>query len=155
MCQFSPKNVLCVNVLSQQKKYSSSCLNEKQINDLKCVNSTFQAEESSFLCPSCYRYAIRISKLHTLDSLEKELHESYDKCNNDDENAIRNRCITIVFLHLCKVCRDEKGFLLSYAYEFYLETLKKYCDDGTQNEVSKRNLLSRILDQFDGNYSFC
>ncbi|XP_041452570.1 uncharacterized protein LOC121405715 isoform X1 [Lytechinus variegatus] len=139
---FNPKERIKCSFCGSQvksKKYFCHSLSKESILKLKEVNDEFVFNDGSILCASCQRFALRE---HSTECLLKELEQSFLlKCQqyepSDDLDHVLFDVLNSTFLHLCSLCNTNKGFLLSTAYEYFLEVLKR--------KVPEKSLYYRLI----------
>ena len=137
------------------KKYSSTNLADESFQKLSEINKTFQAGSENYLCPSCYRYALRIDKTaHSLEEIEDRLRsETFvveDKAANIEGNIMQGLKETL--LHLCEILKHKHSFLLSYAYDYYVNVMESICQSELECQrcvKTKTWLHSKISEIFN------
>lgn len=146
---------VCEGLLkADSKRYACSVLSVDDAKELCQINETFSITNDGVLCQACYSYSRRHStrmKKQSFEELEKEFIK--DSMNTDDgtDEQLLNKILNIVFLHVCKLCKEDGCFLFSTIYEYLMVQLNAACNDDRQQyrlHKSPVYLKGRILHRF-------
>ncbi|XP_030853471.1 uncharacterized protein LOC100890520 isoform X1 [Strongylocentrotus purpuratus] len=146
---------LCKSFIrGNEKKYSSQKLSQYAIGRLQQISPDFIIDDTiRYICSNCYRYSMRKKETKlTLDDLDTKLVKEVEKLTEVvDLKTAGINALTLTLKQLTELCRSECGFLITDAYDIYLSTLQKVCNNELQFQQAKRSktwLKCKVMDFF-------
>ena len=134
----------------EKKMYKISDCQGVDFERLSLINDRYVQGDDDIMCRQCYNFSTRkstCSETLSISDIETQLDT-----DSTDEGPLLEKLCCITYKQICTWCRDDAGFLLTDAYEFYLGELEKNCDKTSEEyddlSRSRRWLMSRIVSKF-------